>query len=210
MNRRLVSRFLLSILPLLLPLLLLGHRVEAASLFAIVEGNGVEISDEEGFAEIPLEGSATISVFLRLEPEELASTFDAGFALVTLDAIDAVVDLGRVDPGLAPFEFGTWSDASASIDEDEVRVALVRDNLGGESLVAEIVVTSTGAPGLFELILGDREASFDLAESPFFELVPIDTGIGTPLATILVPEPGLLLQGIASLLILATLRSCKR
>lgn len=202
-------------LALLLPMvvsLLAGWvpEVRAAAIEADVEQDDQIISDALGFAFIGEGETATVAVYLLLDPGELASAFEAGFDLSGAEAMQVEVDLSRVDPGLAPLGVGTWTDTEANIVGDQVRVSLLRDNLGGDSLVADIVVTSIGGPGLFEVLLADREATGDLDDPPFFQVVPIGTASGTVLATIEVPEPDAMALAVVALLVASALARVAR
>jgi len=178
----------------------------AGEIFATVSANNVIISDPDGVAQIPVDGVATISVFLGLDGGEQASTFDAGFALVGLSDVTADLDLSQVDPNIAPLGIGTWTQAAAFIQNQQARVSHSRLNLGGDTLVLEITVGGLGTPTTFQLTLADGEASFDTNLPPFFDLVPIDTPIGTAVAIVVIPEPT---RGALGAAAIASLVACR-
>lgn len=182
-----------------------GTPARSATIEADVVQAGMIVSDEFGFAHIARNSVATIEIYLALDPGELASTFEAGFDLEDADFVDVVVDLGRVNPGIEPFGVGDWPNAFADLMETQVRVALTRPNLGGRSLVVDLLITTFDEDGAFEVVLADREAAADLDDPPFIEFIPIGTETGTVLATVLVPEPSVGLS-IGSLLVLGCLR----
>jgi len=184
--------------------------VRSATIEADVELEGVVISDPSGYADLALGETATIAIYLVLGSGELASSFEAGFDLSGAYAFDVEIDLGRVDPGLAPLGVGTWTDSEANIEGAQARVSLLREDQGGESLVADIVVSALEEEGLFDVMLADREATGDLDDPPYFIIVPIGTATGTVLATIAVPEPEAAAQSAAALLALAWLIRARR
>lgn len=184
--------------------------VRAASIEADVEQDGVVISDASGFAEIVPGESATVAIYLVLEEGELVSAFEAGFDLAGNPAVDVTVDLGRVDPGLAPLGVGSWTVNDAFVTGDQARVSLTREEQGGESLVADLLVATAAQEGIFEVVLADRVAAGDLDEEPFFVIVPIGTASGTVLATIAVPEPRQAALQAAALLALGGLVGARR
>ena len=183
-----------------------SSRVFSAVIEANIEQDGVVISDASGFAELSPGESATVSIYLVLQNAELASSFEAGFDLSDGNAFEVSIDLGRVDPNLVPLGVGTWTATEANIVADQVRISLLRENQGGESLVADIVVTPWQTEGIFDVVLVDRGAAGDLGAPPFFIIVPIGTATGTILATIAIPEPQPATQWAAVLFTFAFLK----
>lgn len=192
---------------LLLVLLMSAFPAPAfsATIEADIEQDGVVISDSFGFAELATGEIATIAIYLVLQNGELASSFDADFDFSDGSAFDVVIDLGRVNPNLVPLGEGTWTDTEANIVGSQVRVSLSRESQGGESLVADIVVSPLETSGVFDLVLVDAGAAGDLDVPPYFIIVPIGTAAGTVLATLAVPEPRAAAQRAAVLLTLALL-----
>lgn len=185
--------------------LLQASVVRSATLEADVEQEGVVISGESGFAQISASTEATIAIYLVLDGGEEASTFEAEFELDS-ELVDCELDLGRVDPAAEPFGIGTWTSVFSVDDPPFYRVSLLRDNQSGTSLVADIVITSVGVPGMLELAFVEGEASGDIDEPPFFELVPIGTSDGAILAVVqIVPEPSATGLGLAALATLCAL-----
>lgn len=168
--------------------MLLAHAAAPATIEADVEKDGIVISNEAGMADIAVGESAVVAIYLVLEESELASSFEADFELAGTDLADVTVDLGRVDPGLAPLGEGSWTSVFSNIGDGLAQISLTRDDAGGVSLVADLLVASNGTEGVFEVLFAGGAANGDSDDPPFFVVVPIGTMEGEALATIRVPE----------------------
>ena len=141
--------------------------------------------------------TATVELRLELAFLEDASIFEGHFDLVGLgSSADASVQL---------LGFGnTWDSPFGGISLTQLVLSLTSSsNRDDHSLLATIDVVGL-APGSFALVLATgTHVRRDIAVSPVFEELALDTVVGTTLVTIqVVPEPStgfLVAAGLASL-----------
>lgn len=160
----------------------------AASLSAIVEQGGDVVSDPSGNALVAAGTDVTVSIFLVLDPGELASVFEGVFDLTSSGFLETAL-LTNVEGEWASVaentsgSQSTWSDLSEpSAGTDGMRLVAQWDVDGS--------LASAGDP--FEVAVGAGTfAGTDLNVDPFFELIDISNPVGETLASVVaVPEPG--------------------
>ncbi len=147
--------------------------------------------------------SAQISLFLNLDPSEVASVFEGNFSLNGLVGSGGTFTASVVAGG------PTWTSVAGNLDGDKARYSLTSNNNGDSSRLLGTINISTGAyaaSSVFEVTFDDTTfAAFDTDISPFFEDLRLNNINGEILTTVsvsAVPLPTafyLFLSGLSGL-----------
>ncbi len=147
--------------------------------------------------------SAQISLFLNLEPNEVASVFEGNFSLNGLTGFGGAFTASVIAGG------PTWTSVAGNLDGDRARYSLTSDN-NGDSLrllgTIDISTENDAASSVFEVLFDDTTfAAFDTNASPFIENLNLTNLNGEILTTVsvnAVPLPAafyLFLSGLSGL-----------